>query len=182
MTRDERILAGLPVARRVAAGLRLRGADGEDAEGVAVLALVELAAEFDPARSPEGSAGWHPWAAQRIRFRLADWGRAQLHGQRRRRPPVELLGAAARDVPDRREPPARPDVPPRKLFEAVTRGAGLTPQQEAVLWSRCRGLTIEAAGAEAGVVQSRASVVAAAAAAKVRAAMAARGLTPGDFL
>lgn len=125
MTRDERILESLPVAERCAGRLRLRGADAEDARGVAMVALVSAADKFDPGQSPLGESGWRAFAAQRIRWALADWGRERLHGRYRNKRPAELLGGACPGIDNQAPDPA--DEADARNRKACTRCKRVVP-------------------------------------------------------
>lgn len=91
LTRDQRIIATMPIAEAVARRLGLRGADADDALSVAFAALVVAADKFDPIVSPTGAAGWEPFAAQRVKWALADWARDRLGTRRKHKGPT-LLG------------------------------------------------------------------------------------------
>lgn len=91
MTRDDLILSAIPAAKALARRGSLRGPDADEALSVALAALVVAADKFDPAQYHTGADGWPAFAAQRIKWALADWSRSQLHSRRKSKPHT-LLG------------------------------------------------------------------------------------------
>lgn len=167
MTREERILAYLPVACGVARRffLRAQRADFEELRSIATLGLIAAVDKYDPARGPFLS-----FCSHTVTHAVLDWLRDQdpLTRLERRRlqngepvaeisfvPLTQKTGWATLDP----GPPPIHEAMLSERREVLDRAIATLParQQNVIRWSYFDGLTLREIGGRLGVNESRAS-------------------------